>query len=61
MYFSFLNFLITGLCNSLATSGFGMILVSVTDLSCLSTISDQAHVTAPPEALAPEDYLFKNV
>ena len=51
--FRFSNFVRIGLCNSLANSWFDVILFSITDLHCLSTVSDQALVTAPPEALAP--------
>ena len=47
--------------NCLANSWFEKTLFSIVDLSCLSMVSDQAHVTAPPEVLAPEDFLPKNI
>ena len=59
--FRFSNFLTSVLYNYLANSWFEKTLFSIVDLSCLSTVSDQAHVTAPPEVLALEDFLPKNI
>ena len=57
--FHFPGFPIICLSNYLPNSWFGIILFSVANLSCPSTVSDQGHVTAPPAVLAPEDFLSK--
>ena len=59
--FCFSKFLVIGLGNSLANSWFGITLFYIADLSFLFTVFDQEHVTAPPEVLAPENFLSKKL
>ena len=56
------NFIIIGLCNSSANCWLDIILFPIADLSCVSQVAMVfylARVTAPPEVLAPGDFLSK--